>query len=35
MIVYPSMLWMLALAGSLMAAREDGPTIVRRPGATS
>ena len=31
MIVYPSMLWMLALAGSLMAAREDGSTIVRAP----
>jgi hypothetical membrane protein len=33
MIVYPSMLWMLAFAGSLMAAREDGATIVRQPGA--
>jgi hypothetical membrane protein len=33
MIVYPSMLWMLALAGSLMAAREDGATIVRQPGS--
>ena len=31
MIVYPAMLWMLALAGSLMAAREDGATIVRSP----
>jgi hypothetical membrane protein len=29
MIVYPAMLWMLALGGSLMAAREDGGSVVR------
>jgi hypothetical membrane protein len=28
MIVYPAMLWMLALGGSLMAARDDAGTIV-------
>ncbi|HEY3336299.1 MAG TPA: DUF998 domain-containing protein [Candidatus Limnocylindrales bacterium] len=31
MIVYPAMLWLLALGGSLMAARDDGASIVRSP----
>lgn len=31
MIVYPAMLWMLALGGALMAAREDGASLLRSP----
>ncbi|HEU0244026.1 MAG TPA: DUF998 domain-containing protein [Candidatus Limnocylindrales bacterium] len=31
MIVYPAMLWMLALGGALMAARDDGASLIRSP----
>ena len=31
MIVYPAMLWMLALGGALMAARDDGASLLRSP----
>jgi hypothetical protein len=31
MIVYPAMIWMLALGGALMAARDDGASLLRSP----